>query len=326
MSSPKHVNYIPITNHKSGTHDDLRVTIYSDEYCFGSGYKLISNPETQIMPFTEVTQRLVHGHEKATVELVRNSKRVMDGAYYDLEPSWGIGFFLGSDFIRTALGVALASTLLAGLLVYALKKWKDRTCDNHIFLGATLISIPLMLLTLVSVPVPNNQVQEYKNARTCHTISTYSVRMVYENGECVTQRNIQYVTQHIKVEEKSRNPIRRDSKRGHVVGQEYTIAENKVFEGKEYKPGDTIFIPLEKITGGEYDTFHINPESNKNSDHEKNSGHDYKYLGSIEDYKYKGAYEITGLNHIEINGTTYDSVNEQNKTLYVDHEIVTGKK
>ena len=82
MSSPKHVNYIPITNHKSGTHDDLRVTIYSDEYCFGSGYKLISNPETQIMPFTEVTQRLVHGHEKATVELVRNSKRVMDGALW----------------------------------------------------------------------------------------------------------------------------------------------------------------------------------------------------------------------------------------------------
>lgn len=140
------------------------------------------------------------------------------------------------------------------------------------------------------------------------------------------RRNVQYVTQHIKVEEKSRNIIRRDSERGHVVGQEYTVVENKAFEGKEYKPGDTIFIPLEKITGGEYETFHINPESNKNSDQEKNSGHDYKYLGSIEDYKYKGAYEIIGLNHVEINGTTYDSVNEQDKTLYVDHETVTGKK
>ena len=137
---------------------------------------------------------------------------------YDLEPSWGIGFFLGSDFICTALGVALTSTLLAGLLVYALKERKDRTCNNHIFLGATLISIPLMLLTLVSVPVPNDQVQEYKNARICHTISTYSVRMVYENGECVMRRNVQYVTQHIKVEEKSRNIMRRDSERGHVVG------------------------------------------------------------------------------------------------------------
>lgn len=79
MSSPKHVNYIPITSHKSGTHDDLRVTIYSDEYCFGSGYKLISSSEAQIMPFTEVAQRLVHGPEKATIELVRVSKRVMDG-------------------------------------------------------------------------------------------------------------------------------------------------------------------------------------------------------------------------------------------------------
>lgn len=79
MSVTKHVNYIPITNHKSGTHDDLRVTIYSDEYCFGSGYKLISNPETQIMPFTEAAQQLVHEPENATIELVRDSKTVMDG-------------------------------------------------------------------------------------------------------------------------------------------------------------------------------------------------------------------------------------------------------
>ena len=35
MSVSKHMNYIPITNHKSGTHDDLRVTIYPDEYGFG---------------------------------------------------------------------------------------------------------------------------------------------------------------------------------------------------------------------------------------------------------------------------------------------------
>lgn len=79
MSNMKHVNYIPIMNHKSGTHDDLRVTIYSDEYCFGSGYKLISNPETQIMPFTEAAQQLVHEPENATIELVRDSKTVMDG-------------------------------------------------------------------------------------------------------------------------------------------------------------------------------------------------------------------------------------------------------
>ena len=73
------MNCIPITNHKSGAHDDLRVTIYYDEYCFGGGYQLISNPETKIMPFAEAAQRLVHGHEKATVDLVRDSKTVMDG-------------------------------------------------------------------------------------------------------------------------------------------------------------------------------------------------------------------------------------------------------
>jgi len=79
MSSPKHVNYIPITNHKSGTNDDLCVTIYPDEYGFGGGRRLIRNPGTRIMPFTEAAQRLAHGHEKATIELVRDSKIVMDG-------------------------------------------------------------------------------------------------------------------------------------------------------------------------------------------------------------------------------------------------------
>lgn len=49
MSNMKHVNYIPITNHKSGTHDDLRVTIYPDEYGFGGGRRLIRNPGTRIM-------------------------------------------------------------------------------------------------------------------------------------------------------------------------------------------------------------------------------------------------------------------------------------
>lgn len=79
MSVSKHVNYIPITNHKSGTHDDLRVTIYPDEYGFGGGRRLISDPETRIMPFTEAAQRLAYGHEKATIELVRDSKIVMYG-------------------------------------------------------------------------------------------------------------------------------------------------------------------------------------------------------------------------------------------------------
>ena len=79
MINMKHVNYIPITNRKSGTLDDLRVTIYPDEYGFGGGRQLISDPETRIMPFTEAAQRLAHGHEKAIVELVRDSKIVMCG-------------------------------------------------------------------------------------------------------------------------------------------------------------------------------------------------------------------------------------------------------
>ena len=52
MINMKHVNYIPITNRKSGTLDDLRVTIYPDEYGFEGGRQLIRDPETRIMPFT----------------------------------------------------------------------------------------------------------------------------------------------------------------------------------------------------------------------------------------------------------------------------------
>lgn len=79
MPGTKHVNCIPITNHKSGTHDDLRVTIYPDEYGFGGGRRLIRNPGTRIMSFTEAAQQLVHEPENATIELVRDSKIVMDG-------------------------------------------------------------------------------------------------------------------------------------------------------------------------------------------------------------------------------------------------------
>ena len=80
MINMKHVNYIPITNHKSGTHDDLRVTIYPDEYGFGGGrlaHQVTQKPGS--CRSTEAAQRLAHGHEKATIELVRDSKIVMYG-------------------------------------------------------------------------------------------------------------------------------------------------------------------------------------------------------------------------------------------------------
>lgn len=79
VSNTKYVNCIPITNHKSGTRDDLRVTIYPDEYGFGSGRQLISNPEAQFMPFAEATQRLTCEHETATIELVWDTETVMCG-------------------------------------------------------------------------------------------------------------------------------------------------------------------------------------------------------------------------------------------------------
>lgn len=63
----------------------------------------------------------------------------------------------------------------------------------------------------------------------------------YENDHCVYKTRINYVEQTIEVKSVSSTMVRRDGALGFVEGREYTVTAG-VFDGKEYKDGDTIFV------------------------------------------------------------------------------------
>lgn len=63
----------------------------------------------------------------------------------------------------------------------------------------------------------------------------------YENDHCVYKTRINYVEQTIEVKNVSDTVVRRDGVLGFVEGKEYTVTAG-VFDGKEYKDGDTIFV------------------------------------------------------------------------------------
>lgn len=64
----------------------------------------------------------------------------------------------------------------------------------------------------------------------------------YENGRCVHTTNVTYVEQTIALKSVPITVMRHDDRFGYVEGKEYTV-EAGVFDGKEYKDGDTIFVP-----------------------------------------------------------------------------------
>ena len=63
----------------------------------------------------------------------------------------------------------------------------------------------------------------------------------YENDHCVYKTRINYVDQTIEVKSVSGTVVRREGVLGFVEGKEYTVTAG-VFDGKEYKDGDTIFV------------------------------------------------------------------------------------
>lgn len=67
----------------------------------------------------------------------------------------------------------------------------------------------------------------------------------YENDHCVYKTRINYVEQTIEVKSVSNTMVRRDGGLGFVEGKEYTVTAG-VFDGKEYKDGDTIFVANQK--------------------------------------------------------------------------------
>lgn len=132
----------------------------------------------------------------------------------------------------------------------------------------------------------------YRSLDSCATISFVKPeRTVYEDGKCLYRAKIQYLEQGIRVKETKASVFRQDAQKGYVEGREYTVYAGSL-DGKEYKDGDTIFVPAK---GGQY------------SEVETTSGSVTEaYIGTIKTQIQKWDVELGVDANLNIDGKEYD--------------------
>lgn len=126
---------------------------------------------------------------------------------------------------------------------------------------------------------------------------------VYEDGRCYWKKDIKYVDQSLKIIDTKDGIVRRNEiTREYVKGIEVTV-DTGVFDGKEYKKGDTIFFEQGSSKLNKYRVAEINGT---------------KYLVTINPHTYKWDVENRDTGNklppvLEIDGKKYD------KTVEADH-------
>lgn len=126
---------------------------------------------------------------------------------------------------------------------------------------------------------------------------------VYEDGCCYWKKDIKYVDQSLKIIDTKDGIVRRNEiTREYVKGIEVTV-DTGVFDGKEYKKGDTIFFEQGSSKLNKYRVAEINGT---------------KYLVTINPHTYKWDVENRDTENklppvLEIDGKKYD------KTVEADH-------
>lgn len=80
-----------------------------------------------------------------------------------------------------------------------------------------------------------------KTQKNCSDIDGILDTTVYENGRCYWKKDIKYVDQSLKILDTKDGIVRRNNYGEYVKGIEVTV-DTGVFDGKEYKKGDTIFF------------------------------------------------------------------------------------
>lgn len=154
----------------------------------------------------------------------------------------------------------------------------------------------LMVLLVIATPPLLGPAQAdmkyYRDADSCATISFVKPeRTVYEDGKCLYRAKIQYLEQGIRVKETKASVFRQDAQKGYVEGREYTVYAGSL-DGKEYKDGDTIFVPAK---GGQY------------SEVETTSGSVTEvYIGTIKTQIQKWDVELGVDANLNIDGKEYD--------------------
>lgn len=95
---------------------------------------------------------------------------------------------------------------------------------------------------ILSVASGSASIISYYNSDAPSCLKLMEGEAQYENGRCTYTTTVTYVEQTIALKGVPIVVMRHDDRFGYVEGKEYTV-EAGVFDGKEYKDGDTIFVP-----------------------------------------------------------------------------------
>lgn len=163
-------------------------------------------------------------------------------------------------------------------------------------LGLDPLTTTLMVLLVVATPPILGPVQadmgHYRDVDSCATISLVKPeRTVYEDGKCFYKAKVQYLEQGLKVKETKASVFRQDAQKGYVEGREYTVYAGTL-DGKEYKDGDTIFVPAK---GGQYSEVETTNDSVTEA-----------YIGILKTQIQKWDVELGVDTNLNIDGQEYD--------------------
>ena len=178
--------------------------------------------------------------------------------------------------------------------------------DNAMFLVMMVMGI---FWAVASAPLLFNNIPsyeertQYENAKSCSDIDGIWDTTVYENGRCYWKKDIKYVDQSLKILDVKDGIVRRNDITGEYVKGIEVIVDAGVFDGKEYKKGDTIFFEYGSSKLDKYRVAEINGT---------------KHLVTINPHTYKWDVENKDTGNklppvLEIDGKKYDKTTEADR-------------
>ena len=201
-------------------------------------------------------------------------------------------------------GLTLLFVDLVRVFIYRKLKDEDRTIVGipPLFVFASFM-IAIGFLFWSNLPSHEERAR-YNAEKSCSELARGEENgTVYENGRCYWKKDIKYVDQSLKIIDTKDGIVRRNEiTREYVKSIEVTV-DTGVFDGKEYKKGDTIFFEQGSSKLNKYRVAEINST---------------KYLVTINPHTYKWDVENRDTGNklppvLEIDGKKYD------KTVEADH-------
>ena len=203
--------------------------------------------------------------------------------------------------MRTAAGLYVADVVRI-LLLRRMKKQSDDAMFLVMAVMGIFWAVASAPLLFSNIPSHEERAQ-YENAKSCSDIDGILDTTVYENGRCYWKKDIKYVDQSLKIIETKDGIVRRNEiTREYVKGIEVTV-DTGVFDGKEYKTGDTIFFEQGSSKLNKYRVAEINGT---------------KHLVTLNPHTYKWDVENRDTGNklppvLEIDGKKYDKTTEADR-------------